>query len=69
MPCGAAWRRWPPRSASRNGDYAGQAAGVRRKINIPAMGSGPEQPKDWDAIRRERQEWLYPLRRIEPSWS
>jgi len=44
--------------------YAEQAADVRRKINL-LLWVGPEQPKDWDAIRRERQEWLYTLKRIE----
>lgn len=44
--------------------YAEQAADVRRKINL-LLWVGPEQPKDWDAISHERQEWLYTLRRIE----
>lgn len=63
----AVWRGMAALAAALgepDGDYAGQAAGVRRKINI-LLWVGPEQPKDWDAIRRERQEWLYPLRRIE----
>jgi len=44
--------------------YTGQAADVRRKINT-LLWIGPEQPKDWAIIDRERQEWLYTLKRIE----
>ncbi len=44
--------------------YTEQAADVRRKINT-LLWIGPEQPKDWAAIDRERQEWLYTLKRIE----
>lgn len=44
--------------------YTARAVDVRRKINI-LLWVGPEQPKDWDAISRERQEWLYTLKRIE----
>ena len=44
--------------------YAEQAADVRRKVNL-VLWVGPEQPKDWDAISRERQEWLYTLKRID----
>lgn len=44
--------------------YAEQADDVRRKINL-LLWVGPEQPKDWDAISHERQEWVYTLRRIE----
>jgi glycogen debranching enzyme len=45
-------------------EYAAQAVDVRRKINL-VLWVGPEQPKDWDAISRERQEWLYTLKRID----
>lgn len=40
------------------------AEDVRRKINT-LLWVGPEAPTDWDWVRRERQEWLYPLRRVE----
>jgi glycogen debranching enzyme len=45
-------------------DYFRNAEDVRGKINI-LLWVGPEAPKDWDWIRRERQEWLYPLHRVE----
>lgn len=44
--------------------YAAQAADVRRKLNT-LLWVGPEEPKDWGQIGRERKEWLYPLKRIE----
>ncbi len=44
--------------------YFTSAGDVRGKINT-LLWVGPEAPKDWDWIRRERQEWLYPLRRVE----
>ena len=44
--------------------YFDQAAEVRRKINT-LLWVGPEAPKDWDRVSRERKEWLYPLRRAE----
>ncbi|MBK8020835.1 MAG: glycogen debranching protein [Chloroflexi bacterium] len=44
--------------------YAATAEDVRRKINT-LLWVGPEAPKDWDWVRRERQEWLYPLRLVE----
>lgn len=44
--------------------YLRTAAEVRRKLNT-LLWVGPEAPKDWDWVRRERQEWLYPLRRVE----
>lgn len=37
---------------------------VRRKINT-LLWIGPQAPKDWDWLRHERQEWLYPLKRAE----
>ncbi|NPV67087.1 MAG: glycogen debranching protein [Anaerolineae bacterium] len=45
-------------------EYARTAEDIRRKINI-LLWVGPEEPKDWDWVRRERQEWLYPLHRVE----
>jgi glycogen debranching enzyme len=45
-------------------EYARAAEDVRRKVNT-LLWVGPEEPKDWDWIRRERQEWLYPLKRVE----
>ncbi len=45
-------------------DYFRTAADVRAKINT-LLWVGPEVPKDWAWVRRERQEWLYPLRRVE----
>jgi glycogen debranching enzyme len=44
--------------------YFQAAEDVRRKVNM-LLWVGPEAPKDWDWVRRERQEWLYPLRRVE----
>lgn len=44
--------------------YRKTAEDVRWKINT-LLWVGPEAPKDWDWIRRERQEWLYPIRRVE----
>ncbi len=44
--------------------YFDTARDVRAKINT-LLWVGPEAPKDWDWLRRERQEWLYPLRRVE----
>ncbi|MBI5669072.1 MAG: glycogen debranching protein [Chloroflexi bacterium] len=44
--------------------YVRSAEDVRRKINT-LLWLGPEAPKDWDWVRQERQEWLYPLRRVE----
>jgi glycogen debranching enzyme len=45
-------------------DYFERAEDIRRKVNT-LLWVGPESPKDWDWIRRERQEWLYPLQRVE----
>lgn len=44
--------------------YLHTAEDVRRKINT-LLWVGPEAPKDWDWIRHERQEWLYPLKRVD----
>jgi hypothetical protein len=46
------------------GGYFDNAADVRRKINS-VLWVGPEEPTDYDWIRRERKEWLYPRRRVE----
>jgi glycogen debranching enzyme len=45
-------------------EYNSRAQDVHRKVNL-LLWVGPEEPKDWDWIRRERQEWLYPLKRVE----
>jgi len=44
--------------------YLNNAADVRRKINS-LLWVGPEEPTDYDWIRAERKEWLYPRRRVE----
>ncbi|HET6823853.1 MAG TPA: glycoside hydrolase 100 family protein [Anaerolineales bacterium] len=44
--------------------YLNNAADVRRKIN-GLLWVGPEEPTDYDWIRAERKEWLYPRRRVE----
>ncbi len=44
--------------------YFDSAEDVRQKMNT-LLWVGPEAPKDWDWIRRERQEWLYPIKRVE----
>ena len=44
--------------------YFKSAADVRRKINT-LLWVGAEEPTDYDWIRRERKEWLYPRRRVE----
>jgi glycogen debranching enzyme len=45
-------------------DYNAHAEDVRRKINL-LLWVGPEAPKDFDAIRAERAEWLYPVQRVQ----
>jgi glycogen debranching enzyme len=45
-------------------DYFRTAEDIRHKLNI-LLWVGPESPKDWDWIRRTRQEWLYPLQRVQ----
>jgi hypothetical protein len=44
--------------------YFTHAADVRRKINS-LLWVGPEEPTDYDWIRQERKEWLYPRHRVE----
>lgn len=40
------------------------AEDVRRKVNR-LLWVGPEEPTDYDWVRQERKEWLYPRRRVE----
>ena len=49
---------------SLNWSAAHNSTSVRVKINT-LLWVGPEAPKDWDWVRRERQEWRYPLRLVE----
>jgi glycogen debranching enzyme len=44
--------------------YFETADETRRKINT-LLWVGPEEPKDYAAIRQERHEWEYPLKRVE----
>ena len=44
--------------------YFNNAADVRRKINA-LLWVGPEEPTNYDWIRRERKEWLYPRQRVD----
>jgi glycogen debranching enzyme len=44
--------------------YFQTATDSRRKINT-LLWVGPEEPKDWAWVQQNRQEWLYPLRRVE----
>jgi glycogen debranching enzyme len=44
--------------------YCDQAADVRHKVNT-LLWIGPEEPKDWEWVSRERKEWLYTLKRID----
>jgi glycogen debranching enzyme len=44
--------------------YFRLAEDVRRKVNT-VLWVGPEEPKDWEWISRERKEWTYTLKRIE----
>ncbi len=63
----AAWQAMGHLAAALDAEAAHffeQAADVRRKINL-VLWIGPEAAKDWDAIKRERKEWLYTLKRIE----
>lgn len=63
----AAWRCMAHMAAALGDDaavYQQHADDVKRKINV-LLWVGHESPKDWDAIARERKEWLYTLKRIE----
>ena len=44
--------------------YFKHASDVHRKINR-LLWVGPEEPTDYDWIRQERKEWLYPRKRVE----
>jgi glycogen debranching enzyme len=46
------------------GFYLENASDVHRKINS-LLWVGPEELTDYDWIRQERKEWLYPRRRVE----
>lgn len=45
-------------------NYTAAAEDIRRKVNT-LLWVGPEAPKDWEWIKRERKEWLYPIQRVE----
>jgi glycogen debranching enzyme len=44
--------------------YFENAHDIRRKVNT-LLWIGPEEPKDWNWISRQRKEWLYTLKRVE----
>jgi glycogen debranching enzyme len=44
--------------------YAQTARDVQRKINT-LLWVGSEEPKDWNWLKLERKEWIYPLKRVE----
>lgn len=44
--------------------YFESAEDVRKKINT-LLWVGPEEPTDWKWIRQHRQEWIYPIQRVE----
>jgi glycogen debranching enzyme len=44
--------------------YDETARDVRKKVNT-VLWVGPEAPKDWEWISRERKEWTYTLKRID----
>ncbi|HJR78705.1 MAG TPA: glycoside hydrolase 100 family protein [Anaerolineales bacterium] len=63
----AAWQCMAQMAAALDKEpewYINNAADVRRKINS-LLWVGPEEPTDYDWIRAERKEWLYPRRRVE----
>lgn len=63
----AAWQCMGHMAAALEKDpdiYFNNAADVRHKINS-LLWVGPEEPTDYDWIRAERKEWLYPRRRVE----
>jgi glycogen debranching enzyme len=63
----AAWKCMGQMAAALGMDadfYFDNASAVRRKINS-LLWVGPEEPTDYDWIRQERKEWLYPRRRVE----
>jgi glycogen debranching enzyme len=63
----AAWQCMGQMAAALEKDIDGyftNAADVHRKLNR-LLWVGPEEPTDYDWIRQERKEWLYPRRRVE----
>src|SRR5215211_3550229 len=63
----AAWQCMRHMAAALDKDlewYSHNATDVRRKINT-LLWVGPEEPTDYDWIRQERKEWLYPRKRVE----
>lgn len=44
--------------------YLAQAEDVRMKIDT-LLWVGPEAPVDWDFVNMQRQEWQYPIKRVE----
>lgn len=63
----AAWRCMAEMAAAldRTSDvFQTNAHDVLRKLNT-VLWIGPEEPRDWAWIGRERREWLYTLQRIE----
>jgi hypothetical protein len=63
----AAWKCMGQLAAALDIDphyYFRNARDVHKKINV-LLWVGPEEPKDWDWVGRERKEWRYPLRRVE----
>jgi glycogen debranching enzyme len=63
----AAWQCMGHMAAALGKDagfYFDSASDVRRKVNR-LLWVGPEEPTDYDWVRQERKEWLYPRRRVE----
>jgi glycogen debranching enzyme len=63
----AAWQCMGYMAAALGKDaefYFKHASDVHRKINR-LLWVGPEEPTDYDWIRQERKEWLYPRKRVE----
>ena len=63
----AAWQCMGHMAAALGKDanfYFDNASDVRRKVNR-LLWVGPEEPTDYDWVREERKEWLYPRRRVE----
>ncbi|MBN2046996.1 MAG: hypothetical protein JW750_04050 [Anaerolineaceae bacterium] len=63
----AAWKCMAQMARALGDDptpYERGAEDVRRKVNI-LLWVGHESPTDYDWIRRERKEWLYPRQRVE----
>ncbi len=63
----ACWRAFAEMAAALNKPaetYETQALDVYMKLDA-VLWVGPEAPKDWAWLARERKEWVYTLRRIE----